>query len=103
MNSNETKSWEKQEELKEIEKVNGEIQIKHDEERTRLGIEVNPMNVEDCSIDGINWRDAPDFCDAFISEAFWSHSGHPLTEDELIELGECYPDFVQELIIDRIY
>ena len=39
--------------------------------------------VTDIEIDGIDTRDYPDFCDAFISAAVWNDTGEPLTDEEL--------------------
>jgi hypothetical protein len=42
----------------------------------------------DVSVEGIDHRDYPDFCDAFISEACWSKSLDLLTDGELERLNE---------------
>mgnify|MGYP001594283140 CR=1 FL=1 len=62
-----------------------------------------PSDVIDVSVDGIDTRDYPDFSDAHISEAFWKDSGEPLTVDELMELSDNYPDFVYELVQDKLF
>lgn len=58
-----------------------------------------PVAVE---VEGIDMRDAPDFCDAFISYAEWSDTGEPLTDDELEELNED-SEFVYSKVMDAIY
>ena len=50
--------------------------------------------------DGIDYSDAPDFCDAFISYA--RYEDRDLTETELDELNEDR-DFVYEKLMDYLY
>jgi len=52
--------------------------------------------LEDIEIDGINPKDYPDFCDAFIESA--SYEGRKLTEEELIWIEDNYPDECYEVI-----
>lgn len=52
--------------------------------------------VVDTEIDGVDWKDAPDFSDAHYSRAVWAHSGEDLTEDQLDQLGEKYADQLNE-------
>jgi hypothetical protein len=54
-------------------------------------------NVE---IDGIDPRDYPDFCDAYICYA--EYNGIEMTEDQLNELNED-ADFVYESIENHLY
>jgi hypothetical protein len=56
--------------------------------------------IEDIEIDGINTRDYPDFCDAYISSA--TYKGREMTESELDRLNED-SDFVYEQVLERIY
>lgn len=56
--------------------------------------------IESIQIDGIDTRDAPDFCDAFISSA--SYNGEDMTEEELEALNED-SDFVYECVMDALY
>lgn len=53
--------------------------------RTRGGLD----DLEDIELDGIDYKDAPDFCDAYIVSASWKKTGKPLTEDEIDELEDC--------------
>jgi hypothetical protein len=54
----------------------------------------------DIEVDGIDWADAPDFCDAYISSARWEDTGEELTEDEL----EALPgEFIYEQVEKAIY
>lgn len=42
--------------------------------------------IDDVDIDGIDMRDYPDFCDAFIGSA--DYNGKPMTDDQLDEINE---------------
>lgn len=57
--------------------------------------------LEDIEIDGIDTRDYPDFCDAFIAGA--SYKGRELTESELEWINDTHSDFVYDCVIERIY
>lgn len=65
-----------------------------------LGIEWKDL--ENIEIDGVDPKDYPDFCDAFLSYA--EHNGRPLTEEELILIEEENPseffDAVYQTLID---
>jgi len=52
------------------------------------------------SIDDIDTRDYPDFCDAYISEA--DYDGVPMTDEQLEELNEDGA-FVHEAIFDYLF
>ncbi len=56
--------------------------------------------IEDVEVDGIDGRDAPDFCDAFICSA--TYKGREMTEAELERLNED-SDYVYQKVIDHIY
>lgn len=56
--------------------------------------------VENLEIDGVDRRDYPDFCDAFFCYGICSKTGRELTEDELIQLGEDYPEVVNEMAFE---
>lgn len=51
----------------------------------RLRLEGGVVAVE---VDGIDTRDYPDFCDAFIAYAEWKRTGLPLSEAALEWLNE---------------
>lgn len=51
--------------------------------------------IDDVEVDGIDMRDYPKFCDAYISRAMWGDTGEELTDSELEELNENY-EFVSE-------
>jgi hypothetical protein len=55
--------------------------------------------VETLEISGLDPQDYPDFCDAYFSYAEYEN-GTPLTDDELDELTDLYPDVVNEMCLD---
>jgi len=61
---------------------------------------IDTSQVEDVEIDGINPRDYPDFCDAFILEA--TYKGREMTDEELEALNED-SDFVYEQVMESLY
>ena len=54
--------------------------------------------VDMLEVDGCDYRDYPDFCDAYFS--YGEIDGVELTEDELIELAENYPEVVNEMAFE---
>lgn len=61
-------------------------------------IDIN--DVEDLEVDGVDTMDYPKFCDAFFASAKWVKSGKYLTEDELISLGEDYPELLNQMAFE---
>ena len=57
--------------------------------------------VENVEIDGIDFADYPDFCDAFISSA--DYDGKPMTEEQIADLEEAYPDWLYDQIENSLY
>ena len=60
---------------------------------------IDTSQVEDIEIDGINPRDYPDFCDAFILEA--TYKGREMTDEELEALNED-SDFVYDKVMELL-
>lgn len=58
--------------------------------------------IVDVSVQGIDMRDYPDFCDAYIEEAYWDDTGERLTDEELEELNED-SGLVYEYVIAKLY
>ena len=63
-------------------------------------MKIDLSQVEDVEIDGINPRDYPDFCDAFILEA--TYKGREMTDEELEALNED-SDFVHDKVMESLY
>ena len=55
--------------------------------------------VDNIEIDGIDTKDYPDFCDAYISSA--DYDGVPMTDEQLDELNED-GDYVYGHIMDYL-
>ena len=63
---------------------------------------IDIRKVEELEVDGVDSRDFPSFCDAYFSYAVWIETGIELTEDELDELGEEYPELLNELAYESL-
>lgn len=61
-------------------------------------ISLNNREVTDISIDGVDFRDAPDFADAFVESAVWADTGKALTSEECDQLVAENYDHILELI-----
>ena len=59
------------------------------------------MKIFNAEIDGVDTRDAPDFCDAFVSYAE-HEDGTPLTQKELDDLNENHGDIVHQLVWEHL-
>ena len=55
--------------------------------------------IDNIEIDGIDTKDYPDFCDAYISNA--DYDGVPMTDEQLNELNEDR-DYVYGYIMDYL-
>jgi len=60
----------------------------------------NYKHIDDIEVEGINSRDYPDFCDAFIVSA--TYKGKPMSETQLDRLNEN-KDFVYEQVVNKLY
>ena len=60
---------------------------------------MNYKKIDNIEIDGIDTKDYPDFCDAYISSA--DYDGVPMTDKQLDELNED-GDYVYEHIMDYL-
>ena len=65
-------------------------------------LQLNGRAVVDATVDGIDMKDYPDFCDAYFDSACYE-DGTALTDDELIELTDNNPDALHEMVYDTIY
>jgi|DEB0MinimDraft_6_1074348.scaffolds.fasta_scaffold00067_29 hypothetical protein len=66
-------------------------------------VTLDGKEVVDIMIDGVDSKDAPDFCDAFICDATWAHSGYPLDEMAIYRLQDQYPELVIEMAMESLY
>ena len=60
-------------------------------------MKLNGRNVVDVEIDGVDPTDYPDFCDAYFTYAVYEDTGEELTDVELEELNDSYPEVVNEM------
>ena len=65
-------------------------------------LQLNGRTVVDATVNGIDMRDYPDFCDAYFDSAYYE-DGTALTDDELIELTDDNPLTLHEMVYDQIY
>lgn len=63
-----------------------------------MRIKYNGRELADIELEEINRWDAPDYCDAFISNARWADTGAELTDDELDKVNED-----RDLVHDAVY
>ena len=71
---------------------------------------LNKRKVVDIEVDGVDFKDYPDFCDSFISHAKFEDTGVALDEEQLydlqdqnwVEFNEHVLDYVQDCF-DRHY
>jgi hypothetical protein len=64
-------------------------------------MELKGRKVVDVEIEDVDPRDYPDFCDAHFSHAVYQDTGEPLTDDELDELGDLYPEVIGEMAFEH--
>ena len=58
------------------------------------------IDASSLSVDGIDTRDYPDFCDAYFEYGLFL-DGTELTDDELDELRDKYPEVVNEMAFEH--
>jgi hypothetical protein len=63
---------------------------------------LNGRKIVDIELEGIDTRDYPDFCDAFISAAAYADTGESLNDEELDELNEN-GSLVYDLVIAHLF
>ena len=61
---------------------------------------MNYKFIDNIEVDGIDTKDYPDFCDAFIASA--DYDGKEMTEEQLDELNED-SDFVYECVQNHLF
>jgi len=61
---------------------------------------MNYKLIDNIEIEGIDTKDYPDFCDAFIASA--DYDGEPMNDEQIDELNED-SDFVYEAIQNHLF
>jgi hypothetical protein len=69
------------------------------EEGTQIKLNGKPVDQSSLEIDGADSSDYPDFSDAYFSAGNYE-DGTPLTDDELDQLGNDYPEVVNEMAFE---
>jgi len=62
---------------------------------------IDVKKLDDVQVDGIDFRDYPDFCDAFLEYA--TYEGRELTQEELDEVQEENQEWFYEQVEKSIY
>ena len=57
--------------------------------------------IDNVELEGIDYNDAPDFCDAYIESAKFVCNGKELNDEELIKLQEENADLFYEDLYDK--
>lgn len=70
------------------------------EQELSVKVSLDYSLIADVEVDGVNTRDYPDFCDAFIASA--TYDGREMTEEELEVLNEDGA-YVYERVIERLF
>jgi hypothetical protein len=65
-----------------------------------LKLELYGRKVVDVEIEGADPRDYPDFCDAHFSYAVFEDTGEELTDREIEELNNEYPEVANEMAFE---
>jgi len=56
--------------------------------------------IDNIEVEGIDFKDYPDFVDAYISSA--DYNGKPMTDEQLDELNEN-SEFVHDCVFNQLY
>ena len=57
--------------------------------------------IDNVVVNGIDYSDYPDFCDAYIADA--DYNGEPMSEEMIEVLNYDYTDFVLEQVYSRLF
>ena len=57
--------------------------------------------IDNVIVDGIDYSDYPDFCDAYIAEA--DYNGEPMSDEMIEVLNYDYTDFVLEQVYSHLF
>jgi hypothetical protein len=63
--------------------------------------DINDLDHATIEVDGVDPKDYPDFCDAYVSYACWKN-GQELTDLELDQLNDSHSDIAQELAFETL-
>ena len=63
---------------------------------------INDREVVDVQVDDVCSWDYPDFCDAHFSHAVFADTGEELSEEEMEQLNNEYPEALWEMAYDSL-
>lgn len=66
-------------------------------------MELNGRKVVDVEVDGVDSSDYPDFCDAYFSYAVFADTKEVLSDEQMEELGEAYPEILNEMAYESLH
>jgi hypothetical protein len=70
-------------------------------EAVRDNLDFDLDNIDNIEFSGIDWKDYPDFCDAYIESA--EYDGREMTNEELDYLEDNYRDWVYNELWNYIF
>ena len=62
----------------------------------------NGKQIANLEVTGIDYRDSPDYADAYFSYGCYA-DGTELTEEELDRLADSHPEILHQTVFDSIY
>lgn len=71
------------------------------ESLTKLIMNFDLSKIDNIELDGIDTKDYPDFCDAYISSA--DYNGVEMTEAQLDRLNEDESEFVYDKVMNHLF
>jgi hypothetical protein len=63
-------------------------------------VQINPRDLTDIEVDGIDKNDWPDFVDSYVVSA--THKGRPLTPQQIEWLNQNHPDIAQDEVREKL-
>jgi hypothetical protein len=57
--------------------------------------------IDNVVVNGIDYSDYPDFCDAYIADA--DYNGEPMSEEMIEVINYDYTDFILEQVYSRLF
>jgi len=68
----------------------------------RIPFDINNVNESTLELEGIDFNDYPDFCDAFIGYAEFN-DGTVVPEEQMDELNEECADMINQMAVESLY
>lgn len=63
---------------------------------------INLEALTDIEIEGIDYSDYPDFCDAFMTYAYDKKLKRELTDEEIDDINNNHSSFVYEHVLEKV-